>query len=149
VSFWDLFGSNSSENERKRDEYSKLVKYLNKKIPKAEELYNNLNTGCDIEFKIMEGNTNDKTNLNGVLVTMYDEKFKIYRNDTINLLTYYKNMIASFRNKLSVAQSKYEYYVEQCRLDEERKRREEQERAEREREERERAAAQKTKAAGK
>jgi len=149
VSFWDFFGSNSSENERKRDEYSKLVKYLNKKIPKAEELYNNLNTGCDTEFKIMEGNTNDKTNLNGVLVTMYDDKFKIYRNDTKNLLTYYKNIIASFRNKLSVAQSKYEYYVEQCRLDEERKRREEQERVEREREERDRAAAQKAKTAGK
>lgn len=148
MSLWDFFGSNLSENERKRDEYNKLVKYLNKKIPKAEELYNNLNTGCDREFKIMEGNTNDKTNLNGVLVNMYDDKFKIYRNDTKNLLNYYKNMITSFRNKLSVAQSNYEYYVEQCRLDEERKRREEQERADREREERERAASQKSKTAG-
>ena len=146
--FWDSVGDffHTSDNERKRDEYSKLVKYLNKKIPKAEELYNNLKTGCDMEFKIMKG-TNDRNNLTGKLVSMYDNKFIIYQKDTTDLLDYYKNMIASFRNKLASAQSMYEYYAEQCRLEDERRR--QRIREEQEREERERAAAQSAKAAKK
>jgi len=143
--FWDSVGDffHTSDNERKSDEYSKLVKYLNKKIPKAEALYNNLKTGCDMEFKIMKG-TVDKNNLAGELVSMYDNKFIIYQKDTTDLLDYYKNMIATFRNKLAVAQSMYEYYVEQCRLEDERRR--QRIREEQEREERERAAAQSAKA---
>jgi hypothetical protein len=53
-------------------------------------------------------------------------------------------MIASFRNKLASAQSMYEYYAEQCRLEDERRR--QRIREEQEREERERAAAQSAKA---
>ena len=142
--FWDSVGDflHTSDNERKRDEYSKLVKYLNKKIPKAEELYSNLKTGTDMEFKIMKG-TKDK-NLVGELVKMYDLKFEVYQTDTTNLLNYYKNMIAAFRNKLASAQSLYEYYAEQCRLEDERRR--QRIREEQEREERERAAAQSAKA---
>ncbi|MNN77509.1 hypothetical protein D3C81_1939760 [compost metagenome] len=78
---------------------------------------------------------------------MYDNKFIIYQKDTTDLLDYYKNMIATFRNKLVVAQSMYEYYVEQCRLEDERRR--QRIREEQEREERERAAAQSAKAAKK
>jgi hypothetical protein len=129
----------TSDNERKRDEYKKLVNYLNKKIPKAEELYDELVKSCETEFNIMEGSKGDAS---GVLASMYDEKFEIYQEDTEKLLNYYKSILSSFRSKLSTAQSKYEYYVEQCRIEDELRRqriREEREREEREkREERER-----------
>lgn len=145
MNFWDSVGDyfHTSDNERKRDEYSKLVKYLKKKIPKAEAFYNNLETGCEVEFGIMRG-TDDKKNLGGELVGMYDLKFGVYQKDTTDLLDYYKNIIVSFRNKLAVAQNMYEYYAEQCRIEDERRRQRIQE--EQEREERERAAAQSAKA---
>lgn len=135
MDFWDSLGDllHTSDNERKRNEFKKLVDYLNKKIPKAEGFYNDLKTGCDMEFKIMKGRSSDAY---GVLASMYDSKFNTYTTDTTHLLDYYKNILSAFRSKLSAAQSKYEYYVEECRKeDEERRRRQE----EREREEREKA----------
>ncbi len=85
--FWDSVGDffQTSDNERKKAEYSKLVKYLHKKIPKEEELYNNVKTGCDMEFKIMKG-TKKKETLAGELVKMYDNKFNICQMDNTNLL---------------------------------------------------------------
>lgn len=124
----------TTDNERKRDEYKKLVEYLSKKIPKAEEYYNDLRNNCEMDFKIMKGNGRDAY---GVLASMYDQKFIIYQKDTTRLLDYYKNILSAFRSKLAAAQSKYEFYVEQCRIEDEQRRRRIQE--EREREEREKA----------
>lgn len=136
--FWDTLydWTHTSDNERKRDEYKKLVNYLNKKISKADDLYNNLVSGCKIENNIMKGTvgTLDTTagDASGVLASMYDTKFNIYDGETEKLLTYYKNMIASFRSSLAAAQSKYEYYVEQCRIEDEERRRRIREEEERE-----------------
>jgi phosphoenolpyruvate carboxylase len=86
--YWDSVGDffNTADNERKREVYRKLLKYLNRKIPKEEERYNNLKTGCDMAFKIMKG-TQKKEALAGELFKMYDNKFSIYQMDTTNLLT--------------------------------------------------------------
>ncbi|WOO39000.1 hypothetical protein R2R35_11095 [Anaerocolumna sp. AGMB13020] len=85
--YWDLGGDffHISDNERKREEYSKLLQYLNKKIPKEEELYHKLKTGCDMAFKIIKG-TETKEILAGEFVNMYDNKFSICQMDTTNLL---------------------------------------------------------------
>ena len=85
--YWDFVSKffHISDNERKREEYSKLLSYLNKKIPKEEELYHKLKTGCDMAFKIMKG-TEKKEILAGELVKMYDNKFSICQMDNTNLL---------------------------------------------------------------
>ncbi len=93
--YWDSVSNffHISDNERKREEYreeyrveySKLLQYLNKKIPKEEEFYHKLKTGCDMAFKIMKG-TEKKEILAGELVKMYDNKFSICQMDNTNLL---------------------------------------------------------------
>ncbi len=85
--YWDSVGDffNTADNERKREVYRKLLKYLNRKIPKEEERYNNLKTGCDMAFKIMKG-TQKKEALAGELFKMYDNKFSICQMNNTNLL---------------------------------------------------------------
>lgn len=142
--FWDSVGDffNTSGNEAKRDQYKKLVKYLNKKIPILEKDYKYLENGCKIEYEIMKGV--EKTDASGELAFMYDTKLDVLKTEIDNLLIYYNNILTSFKNKLAMAQSKYEYYVEQCRIEDEQRRqriREEQEREEREARERREAKA--------
>ncbi|WP_033164384.1 hypothetical protein [Clostridium sp. KNHs205] len=92
--YWDSVGDffHISDNERKREEYSKLLKYLNKKILKEEELYNNLKTGCDMVFRIMK-RTEKKEILAGELVKMYDNKFSICQMDNTNLLALQRGVV--------------------------------------------------------
>ncbi|WOO38218.1 hypothetical protein R2R35_06870 [Anaerocolumna sp. AGMB13020] len=57
--YWDSVGDffHAVDNERKREEYrveySKLLKYVNKKIPKEEELYNNLKQAVIWRLRLM------------------------------------------------------------------------------------------------
>jgi len=98
----DLF--TTSEAENKRNKYKKVIKDLNKQLKKIEEKLPEVNdTILSIHTKLM-GNGDQSS---GQMINDFEEKRDENKSKLNKLVSYYREMEDSVRDKLRVAQSEY------------------------------------------
>lgn len=110
----------TSDVEGQRNQYKKLVQYLEKNIPQLRSAVSDIEgNGMSILFPAISGQ-NDQSSSGGVVIK-YGEKYDIIETDVKAMFEEMKSYLASMEAKLPVAQAELARFEELVRIENERK----------------------------
>lgn len=109
----------TSDVEEQRNQYKKLVNYLEKNIPQLRSAVSDMETNSmSILFPAISGE-NDTSS--GGVVDKYTEKYTLTKSGVDTMFSEMKSSLESMEAKLPVAQAELARYEELVRIENERK----------------------------